>query len=487
MNDHHENNEHRRQEDELLQQQQLQAEHLLSPEGQKVLSINGSRSKSEFPPFINGQIYQAVNSIANEFLSKVRTAVQDLLLMINHHDNSEHRRQDELLPQQQYKQLQVEDLLSSEGQQVLSILGSRSNLELPPFINRQINQAVNSIADKFLSKVRTAVRDLLVIDIYVQEARLEERERGLTKTIVDEDWYEDERKIANAIRYFPDVLLEKRYGMYPIHELTCQQGNNADYILKNISRIPLLVELGSELGQFDEELRGGLLSTWTDDEDTDWTVLWSIIIYDRTENGTTNLVDECFSAVWKRLRQNNHLKKEDIREYNLVGRLLMNDIGIFSEARLLYFVDWDPMTLTIPCKPERGIMLPIHWAARRDFRIFKIVIQAGLRYFPEKLAFVFCKGTHRNRDDGKKRTRTPFRLACNKHGQEKVMNEVLDCIANYCAASASPSTMESSLLMTAVTDESIHLEGLYTLLRKDPTMHYATAQASTTGRWTNRR
>ena len=48
------------------------------------------------------------------------------------------------------------------------------------------------------------------------------------------------------------------------------------------------------------------------------------------------------------------------------------------------------------------------------------------------------------------------------------MNEVLDCIANCCAASASPSTMESSLLMSAVTDESIHLEGLYTLLRKDP-------------------
>ncbi|OEU10859.1 hypothetical protein FRACYDRAFT_246732 [Fragilariopsis cylindrus CCMP1102] len=390
--------------------------------------------------------------------------------MNDHRENNEHRRQeDELLQQQQQQQqLQAEHLLSPEGQKVLSILGSKSKSEFTPFINGQINQAVNSIADEFLSKVRTAVQDLLMIDDNVAEAEREERERGLTKTIVDEDWYEDERKIAKAIRYFPDVLSEKRGGMYPIMRMWAGRRRNPAYNLKSISRIPLLAELGSELGQFDEELRGGLLSTPTDGEG--WNVLQFIICYVRIENRTTNLVDECFSAVWKRLRQNNHLKKEDIRECNLVGRLLSTDTGIFSGTRLLYFVDWDPMTLTIPCEPEHGNMLPIHWTVFpfRDFQIFKIVIQAGLRYFPEKLGFVFCEGTQRNRDNRKKFTKTPFRFACHRHGQEKVMNEVLDCIANYCAASASPSTMESSLLMSAVTDESIHLEGLYTLLRKDP-------------------
>ena len=384
--------------------------------------------------------------------------------MNDHHDNNEHRRQeDELLQQQQ--QLQAEHLLSLEGQKVLLILGSKSNSEFTPFINGQINQAVNSIANEFLSKVRTAVQDLLIINGTVAEAEREEREIGLTKTIVDEDWYEDERKIAKAIRYFPDVLSEKRDGMYPIMTtLGRRRRGNTAYNLKSISRIPLLAELGSELGQFDEELRGGLLSTPTDGGE--WNVLQVIICYDRIKNGTTDLVDECFSAVWKRLRQNNLLKKEDIREYNLVGRMLTNDIGFFSETRFLYFVDWDPMALTIPCEPEHGNMLPIHWTAREDFQIFNFVIKAGLRYFPEKLGFVFCEGTQRLGET--KWTGTPFRSACNKHGQEKVMNEVLDCIANCCAASTSPSTMESSLLMTAVTDESIHLEGLYTLLRKDP-------------------
>ena len=132
--------------------------------------------------------------------------------MNDHHENNEHRRQeDELLQQQQQQQLlQVEHLLSPEGQQVLSILDSRSKSELPPFINGQINQAVNSIANEFLSKVRSAVQKLIMIG-NVAEAEREERERGLTKTIVDEDWYDDERKIAKAIRYFPDVMSEKKY------------------------------------------------------------------------------------------------------------------------------------------------------------------------------------------------------------------------------------------------------------------------------------
>ena len=120
--------------------------------------------------------------------------------MNDHHENNEHRRQeDELLQQQQQQQqLQVEHLLSPEGQKVLSINGSRSNSEFPPFINGQIYQAVNSIANEFLSKVRTAVQDLLIINGTVAEAEREEREIGLTKTIVDEDWYDDERKIATV-------------------------------------------------------------------------------------------------------------------------------------------------------------------------------------------------------------------------------------------------------------------------------------------------
>ena len=103
------------------------------------------------------------------------------------HENNQH---------QELQQL-AEHLLSLEGQKVISMLESKSNSELPPYINGQINQAVNSIADEFLSKVRTAVQEIL---IRVHGAEREGRERGLTKTIVDEDWHVDEKKVAKNYR-----------------------------------------------------------------------------------------------------------------------------------------------------------------------------------------------------------------------------------------------------------------------------------------------
>jgi hypothetical protein len=88
------------------------------------------------------------------------------------HENNQH----------QELQQQAEHLLSLDGQKVISILESKSNSELPPYIN---------------GKVRTAVQEIL---IRLHEAEREGRERGLTKTIVDEDWHVDEEKVAKNYR-----------------------------------------------------------------------------------------------------------------------------------------------------------------------------------------------------------------------------------------------------------------------------------------------
>jgi hypothetical protein len=63
--------------------------------------------------------------------------------------------------------------------------------------------------------------------------------------------------------------------------------------------------------------------------------------------------------------------KEDIQQYNLVGDLFSNNNSnsnnnnnnrYFLEKRFQYFVDWDPMALSIPCQSEYGICLPIHYS-----------------------------------------------------------------------------------------------------------------------------
>jgi hypothetical protein len=237
-------------------------------------------------------------------------------------------------------------LLSMEGQKMLSILESKS--EFHSFVNGKINEALNSIADEFLSKVRTSIQDLFFhFDV---EVAAEEEE---AKTIVDNDWHKVERQYSAMIRFFPDVLSDKRHDLYPIQWMAMRTKYPHNYNLTNVSLIPLLAELGIELNQFDEELRGGLLSTYTNGTK----VLEMIIRYERKEEKNNELLDECFLGVRNRLRKNNNMKKEDIQQYNLVGELCVVINGYFSEKRFRYFVDWDPMPVSMPCEPEHGNML----------------------------------------------------------------------------------------------------------------------------------
>ena len=68
--------------------------------------------------------------------------------------------------------------------------------------------------------------------------------------------------------------------------------------------------------------------------------------------------------------------------------------------------------------------------------------------------------------------RTPYQHACKKYGREKVINKVINRIKESCNASTSAGTnnthIETSLLVSAITDEAIHIHCLYLLLRNNP-------------------
>jgi hypothetical protein len=319
--------------------------------------------------------------------------------------------------------------------------------------------------------------------------------------------------------------------MYPIQKMVWRGVET--YNLRSISLIPLVVELGIELHQFeapfDPELRGGLLLTSEDDDGTIWNVLQCIICYhhdeyddDDTKNENNNNnehLDQCFSTVWKKLRDNGRLKKEDIRQYNIIGKMLCSlDSESFIEKQFRYIVDWDPMVLTIPCMPEHGNWLPMHWSDDdnddddSNIQRFSSILQAGLQYFPEKIGFVFCEATQtdlpneeedsddENETEDEIQPATPFQLACKRYGHDAVIKVVNDCISDHCtnaaaaaaaaaahddvhddghghghghdavtAVSTLAACTESTLLFSAVTEETIHLDGLYILIRKDPT------------------
>jgi len=245
------------------------------------------------------------------------------------------------------------------------------------------------------------------------------------------------------------------------------------YNLKHVSLIPIVIKLGIELDQFDELLRGGLLSPYPYPSPSEWNTLQEIICYYTKKNENNELLDDCFSIVRNWMRENKHLVIEDVREYNLVGKFFSTDAGsgIVSESRTQYLINMDPMTLALPCDPENGNCLPIHWSAGQEgIQLFCSIVKAGILYSPEKFGFVFSDGTHQD-INGRVFQGTPFQSACKKYGQENVISEVINCITEYYFASSSASTssdIETFLLMSAITDEAIHIDGLYILLRKDP-------------------
>ena len=165
-----------------------------------------------------------------------------------------------------------------------------------------------------------------------------------------------QQEIELAIRFFPHVLSEKQfgYGAYPIIAQTMT--------LKTLSFVPLLAVLGIELGQFKEDQRGGLISSTTTTTTTTTTrtqqpggnnnnnnvllrLVRTIDYTKKYDKEYQQLVDEKCLAVMKQLRQKEIFKKEDIREYNLMGTLCGQDV--FPEQRFRFLVDWDPNSLLL--------------------------------------------------------------------------------------------------------------------------------------------
>jgi len=471
-------------EEEPLPQPQITV--LLTPEGQKVRSILNTKLE-ELPLYFINNINELMNDIAagGEFLPIVRTLVADDLFV----RDEQHRQEDEQRAHQQDEEGELLQprivLLTPEGQNVRSILAKKLE-DLPQCVINKINERMNDIAaaGEFLTKVRTSLVDDLFVRNGQHRREQQQQTRGLTTAITDkEEWPKEEKRYETAFRLFPDILLEEKHGYNLIQWLTITIADDT-YRLKDISLIPLVLKLGIELQQFDTELRGGLLSLYPSGQ----IPLQRIIGYGRNEH-TTNTTDECFSVVVERLREENLLVKEDIQQYNVGERLFtQNNDGFFLESQVQCLIDMDPMTLSLPCSPEKGNWLPIHWStsSNKDIQVFNFLLKEGMKYFPGKFGFVFCGGTHRN-SNGKIFRKTPFQRACKKYGHAKVMNGIMIYVAKYCSitststmtatATAATSTTTKttstttglSLLMSAVTEESIHIDCLYILLRTDIT------------------
>jgi len=124
------------------------------------------------------------------------------------------------------------------------------------------------------------------------------------------------------------------------------------------------------------------------------------------------------------------------------------------------------MSVSSGCGAGRGGSLPIHHAANcgKDISIFRTVFEAGMQHYPTKIGFLFHKDEH---------GRTSYQVACKKYGNEQV-EEILDGVALNTTTTATTTKEQHDIvvksLMFAATEEIVHLDGLYILLRREPSV-----------------
>merc|ERR1712032_1116631 len=102
--------------------------------------------------------------------------------------------------------------------------------------------------------------------------------------------------------------------------------------------------------------------------------------------------------------------------------------------------------------------LPLHCAAYRTLRLFWIVLDLGICYYPmmKGISILFQKN-----DGGD----TPIQNACREFERNDVISVVEEVLARY--SSTTPINSTDALLLPAI-DERIHLDCVYFLLRRQP-------------------
>jgi len=206
--------------------------------------------------------------------------------------------------------------------------------------------------------------------------------------------------------------------------------------------IPLLAEQEQKLNIGGEGQRGGLLV-----EDANGC------------NMLQNLALECDDDsicvdVFKRLRQSDLLKKQDIRQYELFWYSCQSH----AKERFEYLVDWDPKAL----KEYRHYGNPILHANLDNIHNFAMVFKFGMKYYPEELGFLFRKNS-----DGD----TACKLVFDEYGKDEAWRMIEKCLEETHDAKIVERNTVTNLypfILAAAGGEAGDLNTLNYLLRRNP-------------------
>lgn len=404
-----------------------------------------------------------------------------------------------------YHMASGENVFAATGRRKKSIILDKQN-EFPLRIQIAIAEAGRRKSAKnpkvFLGMVQNALADWLF-----EAATSQNAECG------PNDQRDTPRQMELALRFFPDVLKMRRYGLFPIMWLSKS--------MRSVSFIPLFARLGVELELFQEPDRGGLVfgSNGMD--------VFSQLAASCAEDGAAgkirrndakyqNVVDETFLEVIRELRKDDLMTSKDISAFKMIDLLCAQ--AVFPEQRFRYLIDWDPSVLLSKNKVSGktiSIRLITRFFDKKDISGLKMLFELSMKYYPIELGFLFdtmysvndeksfrkkpnsfrkkknnsskrqminddmnrsdhSTGTSRSsrdRSGGKQplfeESTSLFNFACETYGKEEVTRLVDSMIFGQIAKDAD--FTRKALVHAAASPEEDAAETVYMLLQKDPT------------------
>ena len=269
-----------------------------------------------------------------------------------------------------------------------------------------------------------------------------------------------EEQLKTVVHFFPKVLSNGR--RISTMDQTMLPINAAALRKEAVPFVPVLAELGRKYNKFKDHQRGGLLSKYTRDR---WNGTRRNTALDDLVRGTYPYDDKDeeelrFGAI-ERLRSMGLLKKEDVQHYNLL-RFCCDQLEEKRSRIFEYLVNWNPEALLKSEGWDNGL-LPHLVGTSSTHNVFITTMQLGLIYFPNKFGFMF----HIDQQSGM----TPFKYLCDTYNLRdqfsqlffRLFREPEDSITAY------PWKKKEAFMML-VTNDKVHLDGLYSMLRQDPNL-----------------
>lgn len=280
-------------------------------------------------------------------------------------------------------------------------------------------------------------------------------------SLLDPGWYgpnidvDTPDQIELAIRIFPITLRTKQildardliWTTLPAFFLTSA---------KAVPFFPMLADLYTEYGRSDD----------FDIVDLSCELLDNTCRNRRYFKENTLELHEVSLAALLHLREKGFLHGNDGENLEILERFLCraffsNKSASFIERRLRHLIEWEPDILVVSCMYNESYLMIHLYDENKDNtgrklerRLYEFVLEQGALHYPKHVLGFGLHGQNLN-------------LACQIFGTKEVDEVVNDKIKHALKQSNNKSTIQEWVLKAAM-DNLISLDGLYTLIRFDP-------------------